>query len=126
VAVFTGTGRAGVEVLMMPELLKAFKSIAVSTACGKKRTEACDLLDFMDHIVNTNGGIIQAADEALGDRVLINLNDVGEIFQNLICLLQAGGATVTPKNVAGAGVAALAYFFYELYEEIHKMSLMHL
>jgi hypothetical protein len=118
VAVIANAQDADLEVLMTPELINEFKTIAASTACGKRKRSACGLPSFIDNVLHANGGgVIQAADNALpAGRILHNPNDVGEVLQGLVALLRAGGTVVPDKMAAGAGVGVLAYLFYQLYE----------
>ncbi|GME52554.1 hypothetical protein GTA08_BOTSDO07479 [Neofusicoccum parvum] len=104
-----------IDIIITPELLAEFKELADSarTAAGcasglqGRELASCGLSNFIEGIMKADG-VIKSADDALSSRPLIKPSDIAK----LVSMLKAGGNLVKPKFAAGAGVGAVAVWWY--------------
>lgn len=109
-----------INILLSQKLASKFKDLvtAANTACTKNRrravpASACVRPNFINRVMREGEGVIRQADSVLAkNRPLISAGDISKI----VATLKAGGAAVNAKLAAGAGVGALAIWFYELVE----------
>ncbi|PGG99511.1 hypothetical protein AJ79_08513 [Helicocarpus griseus UAMH5409] len=98
-----------ISILMTPELLNRFKEIYAHTpACARKRQELCGLVHFVDAVAQDHDGVLALAERILGNRRLINANDINAV----IAAFRAAGRTIPPRVAIGAGIGSLAMWVY--------------
>ncbi|KAK7724836.1 hypothetical protein SLS57_004107 [Botryosphaeria dothidea] len=104
-----------VDIIITPELESAFRELASSArtsagcAAGLKGRDlaSCGLSDFIDSVLKSDG-VIKSADNALSSKPLLKASDIAE----LISTLKAGGALINSKFAVGAGVGAVAVWWF--------------